>query len=109
MKMLSLSRFSNHCEIHSFPTRRSSDLGQGLDHEPVGVLAQLEGAPLAAGADDPARRPGEAGQVVRLAARSEEHTSELQSRLQLGCRLTLDKKILKQNAKREMRLRLGKV
>src|SRR2546429_299562 len=38
--------------------------------------------------------------------RSEEHTSELQSRLHLVCRLLLEKK---QNAKREMRLRLGKV
>src|SRR3989440_340256 len=68
--------------------------------------------------------------------RSEEHTSELQSRSDIVCRLLLEKKkltmtnlstecliqltklrydatpfnqILKQNAKREMRLRLGKV
>src|SRR5687768_17914498 len=30
--------------------------------------------------------------VARVAARSEEHTSELQSRLHLGCRLLLEKK-----------------
>src|SRR5207249_4570777 len=56
--------------------------------------------------------------VPQSTARSEEHTSELQSRFDIVCRLLLEKKnydstpfnqILKQNAKREMRLRLGKV
>src|SRR2546422_10601921 len=39
--------------------------------------------------DDAALRPGAA---VRKARRSEEHTSELQSRLHLVCRLLLEKK-----------------
>src|SRR5256886_2010210 len=56
-----------------------------------------------------------ASSLASAALRSEEHTSELQSPSNLVCRLLLEKKktpfnqILKQNAKREMRLRLGKV
>src|SRR5205085_566037 len=45
----------------------------------------------------------------RRPRRSEEHTSELQSQSKLVCRLPPEKKKLKQNAKREMRLSLGKV
>src|SRR2546423_5403184 len=37
-------------------------------------------------------RPGEVGPVARLAVRSEEHTSELQSLAYLVCRLLLEKK-----------------
>ena len=42
--------------------------GDRRDHEAVRVLGEREGARLAGGADDPARRPREAGQVVGLAA-----------------------------------------
>src|SRR2546422_8313892 len=47
--------------------------------------------------EDPHRRrqgagPEHDGQVARLVDRSEEHTSELQSRLHLVCRLLLEKK-----------------
>src|SRR2546429_6589219 len=49
----------------------------------------------------PAHREGPAPAVLRGAVRrdrrSEEHTSELQSRLQLVCRLLLEKKISKIN------------
>src|SRR2546422_5370010 len=38
------------------------------------------------------RRAGEGRRHAELAARSEEHTSELQSRLHLVCRLLLEKK-----------------
>src|SRR5438445_7564176 len=61
-------------DLHSFPTRRSSDLaipGHGL------FLQLLDAAPL--------RRTGRH-------RRSEEHTSELQSRQYLVCRLLLEKK-----------------
>src|SRR5436309_14361849 len=57
---------------HSFPTRRSSDL-----------------------APPPSGRPAarsRAGRRDRGGARSEEHTSELQSREKLVCRLLLEKK-----------------
>src|SRR2546422_1860109 len=39
-----------------------------------------------------ARQPPEMIERVRIAGRSEEHTSELQSRLHLVCRLLLEKK-----------------
>src|SRR3712207_7350193 len=41
--------------------------------------------------------PEEEREVLRLAARSEEHTSELQSRQYLVCRLLLEKKKNKKN------------
>src|SRR5699024_12592134 len=92
----------------SFPTRRSSDLrhrqavwprpGAGRDVRNAdrggdrraarpGVRA---GAGPWPGAADPAghRRSGAGAAVYR--ARSEEHTSELQSRFELVCRLLLD-------------------
>src|SRR6478672_12486203 len=47
--------------------------------------------PLLAGVDEVGRGPI-AGPVVACAVRSEEHTSELQSRSDLVCRLLLEKK-----------------
>src|SRR5437870_8797820 len=48
-------------------------------------------------------RPGaEQGHLARGGARSEEHTSELQSRGHLVCRLLLEKKKKKQNKKRTL-------
>src|SRR5438477_2266570 len=67
--------YGDHRELHSFPTRRSSDLEQS------GVLAR-PGQPRPAAV----QRPGQ-----RL-ERSEEHTSELQSHVNLVCRLLLEKK-----------------
>src|SRR3712207_7118112 len=49
-------------------------------------VADAEAVPLVAGVDDERR------DVVRVVARSEEHTSELQSRQYLVCRLLLEKK-----------------
>src|SRR5207249_11790619 len=89
-------------DLHSFPTRRSSDLRL---HErraacyacnlpairwdrrrplPPGRFPSRFGRGIR-GADGPSRRN-------RLATRSEEHTSELQSRFDLVCRLLLEKK-----------------
>src|SRR5438105_6258568 len=66
-----------------FPTRRSSDLLRRRDHGAVPV--RRDAAERAAG-----------GHRVRRArasaSRSEEHTSELQSRVDLVCRLLLEKK-----------------
>src|SRR2546422_7807264 len=45
--------------------------------------------------DDPRSRAWAAEWTARLAPRSEEHTSELQSRLHLVCRLLLEKKKIK--------------
>src|SRR5699024_12825554 len=77
-------------DLPSFPTRRSSDLVAGgfgfaavaAGRRPCGrVVAGVLGPVDAAGGGR--RRPG---------VRSEEHTSELQSRFDLVCRLLLVKK-----------------
>src|SRR5947208_6188102 len=69
-------RSGEHRDLHSFPTRRSSDLGgQGRVLTPFAARAAHCGVPA----------PGK--------ARSEEHTSELQSPDHLVCRLLLEKKI----------------
>src|SRR5690625_7391437 len=76
-----------HRHLHSFPTRRSSDLALGDRH----VVRPVE------------LQPGGGGHLLvqpvvlliaeeRLVRRSEEHTSELQSRGHLVCRLLLEKK-----------------
>src|SRR3712207_8733065 len=81
-----------------FPTRRSSDLSAG---EASAVVAR--GCPSAsAGVDSgrvsssmEARPPSRArSETVTIGQRSEEHTSELQSRQYLVCRLLLEKKKL---------------
>src|SRR5207247_5254166 len=98
----------NHRLHHSFPTRRSSDLDQLQDairrtfnaetlDEPVapggrsrgsggeaGVMERMLGSTVV-GLGGQSERRGDAG-----AQRSEEHTSELQSRVELVCRLLLE-------------------
>src|SRR5947207_15075106 len=81
-------------DLHSFPTRRSSDLEVRL--------AVVEPAAARHGGDvrRPERRRHDAligGRVVGEDARSEEHTSELQSHSDLVCRLLLEKKKTKRN------------
>src|SRR5207249_11878502 len=73
-----------HRDLHSFPTRRSSDLLQ--EHLPA-PGRRYEGF---------SRRIGQA-RAIRLEKRSEEHTSELQSRFDLVCRLLLEKKKKRNN------------
>src|SRR5205823_12398407 len=93
------------CALHSFPTRRSSDLGLAVDTEHGGqglpsalstpVVEMLNSACmgwalcplLSAGAIDMLAAHGSTEQK-----RSEEHTSELQSLAYLVCRLLLEKK-----------------
>src|SRR5207253_9102651 len=89
--------------LHSFPTRRSSDLSRGgaLSIEPArrsepGGAAAMTWKRTAAGKRQGANEHRAAAAVdyrggVRP-ARSEEHTSELQSRGHLVCRLLLEKK-----------------
>src|SRR5437879_8554462 len=80
-------------DLHSFPTRRSSDLGA--------YAIQGKGAALGEGIRGDFF--GVMGLPLRLALellerfgvpRSEEHTSELQSPIYLVCRLLLEKKKL---------------
>src|SRR5699024_11837960 len=87
-------RYRHHYALHSFPTRRSSDLTfqnirnicrnirisvDQLDTCPPGFFAYLA-------------RNAHISRLASTAARSEEHTSELQSRFDLVCRLLLEKK-----------------
>src|SRR5205823_12995956 len=101
--------YHTHPDLHSFPTRRSSDLGHRVD----AIRQVLPGAgnaahhclaaELAFGADLARHARHLAGKGIELvhhgvdgvlelenfAARSEEHTSELQSLAYLVCRLLL--------------------
>src|SRR5947207_8018983 len=76
------SSYGAHRDLHSFPTRRSSDLEPDLERGDAGALA------LACLEPGDVLLPAVAG----LQARSEEHTSELQSHSDLVCRLLLEKK-----------------
>src|SRR5438034_7966643 len=93
-------------DLHSFPTRRSSDLAlagqpaieQALDHR----------------ADQPGQqhRDDDKGGIIEPAVvqhghaeeRSEEHTSELQSHSDLVCRLLLEKKKKKRKHNKQKKL-----
>src|SRR5690606_39512897 len=101
--------FSLSCDLrslHCFPTRRSSDLtnpgGRHCRRRPSGYPGSRSRRTSwrcstgwsCCSADRPAlpRRPNRCSWSVRAHARSEEHTSELQSRENLVCRLLLEKK-----------------
>src|SRR5947207_11726142 len=91
---------------YTFPQRRSSDLGNhqevlaaALEHllehrQQVGDSADLLVGYQDIGLFENGFHPLRAGDEVRadVAARSEEHTSELQSHSDLVCRLLLEKK-----------------
>src|SRR5690625_6312116 len=68
-----LDFYGDKRDLHSFPTRRSSDLGGWHGHD---------------GSSRPRPPRARSGGPCR----SEEHTSELQSRGHLVCRLLLEKK-----------------
>src|SRR5690625_6576343 len=87
---------ADHRGLHSFPTRRSSDLEDGLADVQIEMVSARTGdgvdrlrsllAEVIAGESVAARTARDE------VARSEEHTSELQSRGHLVCRLLLEKK-----------------
>src|SRR5436309_10033990 len=81
--LLFFKLYLNHRDLHSFPTRRSSDLASFLH-----VVYNAWGRALPLGLRVCPTHP-------RATSRSEEHTSELQSRENLVCRLLLEKKKLK--------------
>src|SRR5206468_5438900 len=94
------SSIPHHRDPLSFPTRRSSDLAARLQdlaglarhaHQHLAFLKRqgerLLAIDMLAG---PHGRDGDQG--VPVVRRSEEHTSELQSRSDLVCRLLLEKK-----------------
>src|SRR5690606_41644104 len=97
-----------HGSLHAFPTRRSSDLrlvaegNVGIAFEALGVLTGENYSTLAplrnelpVSPPEPADRKHWEEMALSNNAqlkRSEEHTSELQSRENLVCRLLLEKK-----------------
>src|SRR5207249_12014864 len=101
-------RSCHHPSLHSFPTRRSSDLGQTCEllslNEPPGPLSFVMAGRQYSGIGFGRQKLKFVVRALRLAPRvrvaylahpnlrSEEHTSELQSRFDLVCRLLLEKK-----------------
>src|SRR5690606_42093012 len=93
----SLSSYATHLDLHSFPTRRSSDLLVKAHPVIVGDRQARTGTRRCAtgplrGLFREAFILLQAGCCRRRLFRSEEHTSELQSRENLVCRLLLEKK-----------------
>src|SRR5690606_41915138 len=93
--------YGDHRALHSFPTRRSSDLRQENSQLLMAIRDVLTSANFGAGAGAPdsirqkigEKMSGFFGRFDRgVFKRSEEHTSELQSRENLVCRLLLEKK-----------------
>src|SRR5690606_41455156 len=102
------ARYLTSLSLHSFPTRRSSDLPHSLSYQAT-TLAKLpsitlvreastmdeRGSPIksldtsgsSATPRMPCMGPAAARRKASLISRSEEHTSELQSRENLVCRL----------------------
>src|SRR3989449_3349127 len=70
--------------------RSCFDVLEALDLQRPYVLGESMGGWMAA--EMAALRPRDIGRLALAAPRSEEHTSELQSRLHLVCRLLLEKK-----------------
>src|SRR5205807_9748416 len=89
------SRYRDHRDLHSFPTRRSSDLRDvaawARGFFKIGLISFVfgESAPRDCGTVGACcgRTRTKSGRF-----RSEEHTSELQSPCNLVCRLLLEKK-----------------
>src|SRR5947209_14314429 len=85
-------------DLHSFPTRRSSDLEANVPDEehPFALRADAElknALATVARLVEKYPTPGRsADSICPGPPRSEEHTSELQSRQYLVCRLLLEKK-----------------
>src|SRR5437773_3468313 len=100
--MFHFPRYSVYRDLHSFPTRRSSDLVVPQDGTPPPPAGDWADVALAEALDGfertliaralSAARGNVAEAARRLATRSEEHTSELQSHHDLVCRLLLEKK-----------------
>src|SRR5438309_4897444 len=92
----SLWRSRARIHLHSFPTRRSSDLTRGVswtwvnDRYRDSLPADFQSGLMTLDATD--RLHVKQGRST--ARRSEEHTSELQSQFHLVCRLLLEKKKL---------------
>src|SRR5205823_13169542 len=87
----------HHRYLHSFPTRRSSDLGYQAMYDAYCRIFSRCGLPYIAVEAESGPIGGDASHEFMVLTdagedRSEEHTSELQSLAYLVCRLLLEKK-----------------
>src|SRR5438477_3360766 len=82
-----------------FPTRRSSDLGTGI--EARSVASRTPRPRHSSQPSPPHASHGENRLSSTGSVRSEEHTSELQSHVNLVCRLLLEKKKKKQKTNQQ--------
>src|SRR5438445_3474541 len=88
-------RYGDHRDLHSFPTRRSSDLYAEKRKSKMLILLIVLILLFGGGFGYYGHSrwgPGGGAGVGLGTIRSEEHTSELQSRQYLVCRLLLEKK-----------------
>src|SRR5699024_12698055 len=90
--------YAIHLDLLSFPTRRSSDLFSNVDFcketTPVILYDYLKNPFLNKKKDESFFSPTNLPvfKINEIITRSEEHTSELQSRFDFVCRLLLEKK-----------------
>src|SRR5205807_8949937 len=84
-----LCSYGHPRDLHSFPTRRSSDLLGAHNKGPPLTWSKLKGRPAWL---PTARLRSRSATQPSWARRSEEQTSELQSPCNLVCRLLLEKK-----------------
>src|SRR5438477_4174326 len=92
-----LQSYDPHQVHHSFPTRRSSDLDPGAERQHRrrrGVDQSADESRVEELRRDVLRKRAERAEAEMGdgRVRSEEHTSELQSHVNLVCRLLLEKK-----------------
>src|SRR5690606_41384798 len=105
LPIYSISHFSfqvsgDHRDLHSFPTRRSSDLKPIPTNHPAfeeaekNVRERITRLMSIKGSESVESFHKRLGKIMwdKCGMRSEEHTSELQSRENLVCRLLLEKK-----------------
>src|SRR5438874_10403863 len=95
--------FRPHRDLHSFPTRRSSDLSpndsSALERQRISSFSSWMAKRLSTSFGSGLKNNLTPNDVERR-FRSEEHTSELQSRRDLVCRLLLEKKKKKQTPRK---------
>src|SRR5687768_18257947 len=84
--------YSDHRDLHSFPTRRSSDLSVGASRGSTGSRTSGFCCGVSVSVVIVLSSAKRSRRILVKKKRSEEHTSELQSRLHLVCRLLLEKK-----------------
>src|SRR5689334_24158756 len=84
-----LFRSQEQCEGHDQEVQYRVDEGAVIDRDSAGILRRLERRATVAFEDKEEVRKVD---TAEQQARSEEHTSELQSQFHLVCRLLLEKK-----------------